>query len=247
MLELEDLQEMKAIFLQAVSHDLRTSMMGLLMLLKNLQNRPIDNITLSRSILERMIQSGDRQLTLLNALSEHHFAEDRPLLLNRQSVSLSQFLDQILQEKQFLFTQNQVKITHQIPKNFPPVFADSQFLKQVFDNLLTNAIKHNPPGIQLTIEASIENNMMRCLLIDNGIGMDQQQCQKIFHLYLRNLHNQRLTGIGLGCYQCRQIIEAHGGKIGVSSIPKKGTQFWFTLPLAPYEKRENKASYHTQN
>ena len=236
MLELEELQEMKAVFLQAVSHDLRTSMMGLLMLLKNLQNRSGDNISLSRSILDRLIQSGDRQLTLLNALSENHCAENRPLLLNRQPINLSNFLDQILQEWRSPFSQNQVSITHQIPETFPPIFADSQYLKQVFDNLLTNALKHNPPGIQLTIKANIEGNMMRCLLIDNGIGMDQQQCEKLFQLYLRSLHNQRLTGIGLGCYQCRQIIEAHGGQIGVSSIPKKGSQFWFTLPLAQSAK-----------
>ena len=236
MSELEELQEMKAVFLQAVSHDLRTSMMGLLMLLKNLQNRPNENITLSRSILDRLIQSGDRQLTLLNALSENHFAENRPLSLNCQPINLSQFLDQILQEWRSPFSQNQVSITHKIPDTFPSIFADVQFLKQVFDNLLTNALKHNPPGIQLAIEAHIEGNMMRCLLIDNGVGMDQQQCEKLFHLYLRSLHNQRLTGIGLGCYQCRQIIEAHGGQIGVSSIPQKGSQFWFTLPLAQSAK-----------
>ncbi len=236
MLELEDLQEMKAVFLQAVSHDLRTSMMGLLMLLKNLQNRPCDNITLSRSILERMIQSGDRQLTLLNALSENHFDETRPITLNCQPIALKLFLDQLLAERRSLFTQNQAGIIHQISDHFPLIWADPQLLKQVFDNLLTNALKHNPPGIQLTIEASLEGKMMRLGLKDNGVGMEQQQCEKLFHLYLRNTYNQRLTGIGLGCYQCRQIIEAHGGNIGVSSTPHQGTQVWFTLPLAQSEQ-----------
>ncbi|MEB3311663.1 MAG: MASE1 domain-containing protein [Snowella sp.] len=236
MLELEDLQEMKAIFLQAVSHDLRTSMMGLLMLLKNLQNRPCDNITLSRSILERMIQSGDRQLTLLNALSENHFNETRPLPLNCQPVALKPFLDHLLAEWRSLFIQNQATIVHHLSDHFPPIFADPQLLKQVFDNLLTNALKHNPLGIELTIEASLEKNLMRLVLKDNGIGMEQQQCEKLFQLCPRNVHNQRLTGIGLGCYQCRQIIEAHGGSIGVSSTPQQGTQVWFTLPIAQSKK-----------
>ncbi|WLT37032.1 sensor histidine kinase [Synechocystis sp. B12] len=62
--------------------------------------------------------------------------------------------------------------------------------------------------------------------------MAKDQCEHLFRLYLRNRHNQRLTGIGLGCYQSRQIVEAHGGHIGVTSSPGQGSHFWFTLPLA---------------
>jgi signal transduction histidine kinase len=236
MLELEDLHQMKAVFLQAVSHDLRTSMMGLLMLLKNLQNRSGENVTLSRPILDRLIQSGDHQLLLLNALSESHFAEHHPLMIQSQPLCLKTLFENLLADWHPLLQQNQAQIKHSIPDQFPFVLADPHYLRQVFENLLTNALKHNPPGIQLFLEVVIKGQMLRCTLRDNGVGMKKEQCQQLFGLYLRSAYNQRLTGIGLGCYQCRQIIEAHGGKIGVSSTPQQGTQFWFTLPLANIQR-----------
>lgn len=232
MVELQELHQMKAVFLQAVSHDLRTSMMGLLMLLKNRENRSGENVTFSRSILDRLIQSGDRQLMLVNALSENHFAEHHPLTIHSQPLCLKELLEQLLADWQSLLKQNQTQVKHSLSDHFPLVLADPHYLRQVLENLLTNALKHNPPGIQLSLEAAIEGQMLRCIIQDNGVGMKQEQCQHLFGLYLRSAHNQRLTGIGLGCYQCRQIIEAHGGKIGVSSTPNQGTQFWFTLPLA---------------
>ncbi|GBF79308.1 sensor histidine kinase [Aphanothece sacrum] len=230
--EVQELYEMKAVFLQAVSHDLRTSIMGMLMLLNNLQNRPGDNLTLSRSILERMINSSDRQLTLINALSENHFSEERHLVIHCQPLSLKDFISQLIEDWQPLLLQNQATLSSIITDNLPPIYADSEQLDQVFEHLLTNAFKHNPPGINLTIEATVNQGMVCCRLRDNGIGMERQQCEQLFKLYLRSLHDRRRTGIGLGSYQCRQIIEAHGGTIGVNSTPGQGCEVWFTLPIA---------------
>jgi signal transduction histidine kinase len=232
MQELQKLYYMKTVFLQAVSHDLRTSMMGLLMLLKNLQNRPGESVSLSRSILECLVQRSDRQLTLINALSEDQLSEPCSLVLNYQPLSFRELVGDLLKDWQPLFEQHQAILKNLIPEHLPPIYADPHQLRQVFDNLLTNALKHNPPGITLTVEATLEGEMLNCTLTDDGVGMDEQQCQQLFKLYVRNLCDRRLTGIGLGSYQCRQIIEAHGGKIGVQSNPGSGSKFWFTLPLA---------------
>ncbi|MEM8778223.1 MAG: MASE1 domain-containing protein [Cyanobacteria bacterium P01_G01_bin.49] len=232
MEEVQQLHDMKAVFLQAVSHDLRTSIMGLLMLLKNLQHRSGENLNLSRSVLDRMVNSSDRQLALINALSEDHFSEQRQLVVNCQPLSLSDFIEQLTQDWQPLLKQNQATLTAKIPDGLPSICGDTEQLHQVFDHLLTNSLKHNPPGIHLTIEAAVEQRMICCRLRDNGIGMGKQQCEQLFKLYLRSLHDRRRTGIGLGSYQCRQIIEAHGGHIGVKSSPGQGCEFWFTLPLA---------------
>ncbi|MGK7878402.1 MAG: MASE1 domain-containing protein [Xenococcaceae cyanobacterium] len=232
MREVQDLYEMKNIFLQAVSHDLRTSIMGLLMILKNLHHRSGDSVSISHSILDRIIESSNRQLTLINALSEDHFSQQRQIVLNCQRLSVREIVEDIVEDFESLFRQNQATLKNLIPDNLPATAADPAQLRCVFENLLTNALKHNPPGINLTIEATIEKGMIRCTVTDNGMGMSQQQCEQLFKIYVRSLHNQRLTGIGLGSYQCRQIIQAHGGKIGVNSTPGIGSQFWFTLPVA---------------
>ncbi len=230
--EVQELHDMKAVFLQAVSHDLRTSIMGLLMLLKNLQHRPGDSLTLSRTILERMINSSDRQLSLINALSEDHFSEQRPLMIHCEPLSLSDFINELAQQWQPLLKQNQAHLALNIAHNLPLTYCDKEKLHHVFDHLVTNALKHNPPGINLSIDVTVEKEMIYCRLTDNGVGMCEQQCDQLFKLYLRSLHDRRRTGIGLGSYQCRQIIEAHGGSIGVKSTPGNGCQFWFTLPMA---------------
>ncbi len=120
----------------------------------------------------------------------------------------------------------------------------------MFDNLLINAIQHNPPGRTVTITASAakpealslqstiaecsphQAEMLYCTVTDDGSGMSQDRCDRLFKPYVRSLDNPHCTGIGLGLHRCQQIIEAHGGQIGVNSQPGAGTTIWFTLPLS---------------
>lgn len=104
-------------------------------------------------------------------------------------------------------------------------------LRRVFENLITNAIKHNPPGISLEISTRIEGQMLTCIVEDNGVGIPQEECELMFERYQQGSRARRSLGVGLGLYLCRQIIQAHGGKIGVISAVNQGAKFWFTLPI----------------
>jgi signal transduction histidine kinase len=141
-------------------------------------------------------------------------------------------VNETLADLEPLLSRNQATVQNLLPANLPPLIADPYQLQQVFKNLITNALKHNAPGVQLTLSATLEDKQIRCTVEDNGVGMGQEVCDRLFKLYVRGLDNPHLTGIGLGLYLCRQIITAHGGQVGVESQPGAGAKFWFVLPLA---------------
>lgn len=267
MVELQELNQLKEEFLHAISHDLRTPIVGTLLVLENLQNKAQnqagETVDVSRSILQRMSQSSDRQLSLLNLLLESHLNEAGQMLLKREALPLQAFVQGLVADLEPLLTRNAATFTNLIAPELLPAAADPLQLRRVFENLLTNALNHNPNGLSLTVNATLEGkaasgsgeevspdaissfhgldstsldtqvDLIYCTVQDNGIGMTQAQCDRLFDRYVRG-ERARSMGIGLGLYLCRQIVRAHGGEIGVKSIPGTGTTFWFTLPVAAH-------------
>ena len=244
MQELQDLNQVKDLLLHAVAHDLRTPVQGMLMVLQSLRSKISDCTAVPVPCIkvDRMIQSCDHQLNLLNALLEGYSDDTPATVLQCQTLSLHQVVDSTLKNLNPLLAENQTALNIQVPPTLPHICADAVHLRQVFESLLLNAVKHNAPGLTLTVSATITQSvnqaaspMIYCTIADNGKGMSQQQCERLFHLYIRGIDNQHLTGIGLGLHRCKQVIKEHGGQIGVTSHPGKGSQFWFTLPIAGSE------------
>jgi signal transduction histidine kinase len=232
------------VFLHAVSHDLRNPVTGMLMVLGNLlksESLPSDDsgasskavIPVARSILERMAKSSDRQLYLINSLLEVHATEVGGITLHAEPVDLGSLVVDVLADFEPLFVKNQASFTTDISKDLPPVSADPLQLRRVLENLLANALKHNPPGLSLSLEVERQDNWLLCRVQDNGVGLKPEVREHLFELYSRGPQTRRSIGLGLGLYLCRQIVVAHGGKMGVTSDPGAGATFWFTLPLAP--------------
>lgn len=220
------------VFFQAVSHDLRNPVTGMLMVLKNLQKCSSEVVTVSQSILERMIYSSERQLNLINSLLEAQAAEVQGIVLKCKPIDLGQLIECVSKDLDLLLRKNQATLTHSIPEDLPKVEADWMQLNRVFENLIINAVKHNPPGVRLIVEAAKDNQMIRCCVRDNGVGISTEQLHHLFDLYTRGSNTRHSTGLGLGLYMCRQIITAHGGEIGITPSLERGATFWFTLPIA---------------
>ncbi|WP_334854047.1 PAS domain-containing sensor histidine kinase [Nostoc sp.] len=225
-------EEELRVFFHAVSHDLRNPVLGTLMVLKNLLARSEENIAISRSILERMIQSSDRQLNLINSLMEAYVGEVQGVVLQRQTVQLLTVVEAAIVDLEPLLEQNQAKLTNLVSADLPLLNADPTQLWRVFSNLIVNALKHNPPGLLLTINAIRKDDKIYCTVSDNGVGISQQQSDRLFDLYFRGASIGNSVSLGLGLYLCKQIINAHGGEIGVNSALNAGATFWFTLPIA---------------
>ncbi|MBW4614959.1 MAG: PAS domain S-box protein [Desmonostoc vinosum HA7617-LM4] len=218
------------VFVHAVSHDLRNPVLGTLMVLKNLLLRTEDTISVSRLIIERMIQSSDRQLNLINSLMEAHISETQGVVLQRQPLALYTVVAAAIADLEPLLLQNQVTLTNLVTADLPLVNADPTQLWRVFSNLIVNAVKHNTSGLLLTINATYEQDKIYCTVSDNGVGINPQQSERLFDLYYRGSDIRNSVSLGLGLYLCKQIINAHGGEIGVLRGLDTGVTFWFTLP-----------------
>jgi PAS domain S-box-containing protein len=233
MQELQELSRVKDVVLHTVSHELRTSVMGTLMVLKNLHASSDDKISLSRSVVERMIQGNEQQLAKINSLLEINSGDAQSIILQREIVPFHTLITTIIPELQPMLAQNQATLRNLIPEDLPLVMVDSTQLQRVVQNLLTYSLQHNPPGLKFTLKATVETGVIRCIIQDNGVSMSKTECASLFDLYVREPQARASTGISLKMYLCRQIIKAHGGEIGVNSNNRKGgISFWFTLPFA---------------
>ncbi|AFY31668.1 PAS domain S-box protein [Calothrix sp. PCC 7507] len=254
MQELGELQRVKDVVLHTVAHDLRTAVMGNLMVLKNLLNSggegagsmeqrqsplhpapcsPASSspIPVSRSIIERMMQGNDRQLGMIDSLMEMHCCEGKGIVLRRELVSLSTLLKSALQDLQPILNQNQATLKNLIPQHLPLVLADSGKIHRLLVNLFTHRLQHNPPGLNFTLKATVADEMIRIQIRDDGVAMSKLECDRLFNLHIPDPQGPCLTGVALKMYLGRQIIQAHGGEIGVISHRQRGLTFWFTLPL----------------
>ncbi|MEH1818639.1 MAG: PAS domain S-box protein [Nostoc sp.] len=282
MQEVENLHRVKDVVLHTVAHDLRTSVMGNLMVLKNLLNQgvgaggwglgtgeqvkraqgrviedvsplsllnphyplssegtppssipnPQSPIPISRSIIERMVQGNDRQLTMINSLLEINSCEKQGIEIKHEPVQLSTILGGTFAQLEPMLTQNQATLKNLVPADLPLVMADGTKLQKVLINLITHSLHNNPPGLNLTLSATVEAGMIRTQIQDDGVVMSKLECDRLFDLHVRDPQDCCSTSIGLKMYLCRKIIKAHGGNIGVISNRKRGLTFWFTLPLA---------------
>ncbi len=273
MQEVEKLHRVKDVVLHTVAHDLRTSAMGNLMVLKNLLNQGVGSgegdkgtrgtegqrgqgriieevsplsppnapcpmphaqspIPVSRSIIERMIQGNDRQLTMINSLLEINSCEQQGIDIKREPVKFSTLLEGTSTQLEPMLTQNQATLKNLVSADLPLVMADATLLQKVLVNLVTHSLQNNPPGLHFILSATVEDGMIRAQIRDDGVVISKLECDRLFDLHVRDPQDCCSTSIGLKMYLCRKVIKAHGGEIGVISNRKRGLTFWFTLPLA---------------
>lgn len=120
-----------------------------------------------------------------------------------------------------------------MPRDLPVIKGDQQRLVQVLINLISNAIKYSPQGGTVTVKARREENEVLISVHDEGIGIPEENQEKIFTKFYRvdSSDHREIGGTGLGLSICKEIIELHGGKIRVESHEGEGTRFTFSLPL----------------
>jgi signal transduction histidine kinase len=231
--------------INAISHDLKNPAMGISVILQGLLLKPEREIAVDRHILAQLLASSDRQIDLIKSILAAQSAEiDTPLLTQLQAWKLHEILDEILIDLAPIVEQHQIEIINRVSTDLPSIYSEKTQLGRVFNNLISNVIKHNPNGTQIEISADVirdspserlrqrQTHYLRCTIRDQGVGIPLQQRPYLFDLYARGNNAKRMPGLGLGLYLCQQIIVAHQGEIGFNAPVDGGSEFWFTVPIA---------------
>jgi NtrC-family two-component system sensor histidine kinase KinB len=124
-----------------------------------------------------------------------------------------------------------VELASAAAEDLPPVGVDRERIGLVLSNLVSNALRHTPRGGAVEVAAVERERAVRFEVKDSGAGIAPEYHDRIFEKFFR-VPGAPAGGVGLGLYLSREIVEAHGGRIGVESAPGRGSRFWFTVPQA---------------
>jgi heavy metal sensor kinase len=183
--------------------------------------------------LDSISQESSRIITTVSKLLMLARADSGTEILNLTKVNLKEFLGDIAEDMGVLSEKKQIKFQSNLSENLI-VNGDEMKLRELFLNLLDNAIKYTPSDGKISLSLSKQNDMAKVVIKDSGIGISEEHLPHIFERFYRvnKTHSENDEGTGLGLAICEQIVELHNGKIEVTSQVGKGSIFIVTLPLA---------------
>lgn len=234
----KDAERKKDEFISIASHELKTpltSVKGYLQLLKrNIERGNTESINHQLSKAQNQVEKLNELVSDLLDLSK---IESGELKFNKKYFSLDKLLDECIENIQ---QANTNFIIQKSGKAGIEIFGDEMRIEQVVVNFLTNAIKYSPESNKIEIKVVADSKKVYVGVKDYGIGMTEEHFKNVFNKYYRVEETSlRFQGFGMGLFICRQIIERHGGEIGVKSKPGVGSEFYFYLPITQLETETN--------
>jgi PAS domain S-box-containing protein len=232
-LNLEEAAQTRIRYLDILAHELRGPLSPMLASSEMLANVMADNPDENQKRLADNIYKGTQILVnrLEDLLDIARFARG-VVSLNPTPTNIPIFIEQIVSRYLSAITTHNQQLITEIATDLPEIYLDQSRMEQVLINLLSNASKYSPEGTQIVLRAIKHENNLLISIKDSGIGISLEEQTRLFQPYQRLGQGvQKTQGLGLGLTVVKYIIEAHGGKIWVTSEPGKGSTFSFIIPL----------------
>lgn len=212
-----------------VSHDLRNPLSVVMMRVQSLDRRLRDTDARTRRDLEAIQRNGSRMERLLRDLLDAATIEAGRFRVEMASHDLPMLVASAMETIQPQALSRHLQLSTHVSKDVGAILCDRERVLQVLGNLLGNAAKFTPEGgrIELSCERLAEE--VRFAVIDGGPGVPDEHRRRLFERYWKSGDGNR-TGIGLGLYIARGLVEAHGGRIWLDATGPEGSTFVFTLP-----------------
>lgn len=226
----------KSDFLARMSHDIRTPMNAILGY-TTLARDQVDDPRAMGHYLERIGESGEYLLTLLNDILDMSKIESKQLTLSPEPFSTAECVENVRSIFASQLKQKNLTLTyHASTPQVELLMMDRVRYQQIFMNLISNAIKYTPEGGVISVETKeldrdAETALTRYAVTDTGCGMSPEFLKEVFEPFTQERSEDRGVGSGLGLAITKNLIELMGGTLHVESEVGKGTKFWFTLRL----------------
>ncbi|MDH4558956.1 PAS domain-containing protein [Pseudomonas sp. BN417] len=217
-------------FVLRASHELRTPVTGMQMAFGLLNERlRFEAESREADLLRTVDEEMQRLVRLINDLLDFSRYQSGVQVLERQPCDLEEMLAQLRQRYTAHAGERNIEIELELHPPLPRVNLDRLQIERVLDNLVGNAIRHSPVGGHICLQARRHGERVLLSVADEGEGVPYSQQSRIFEPFVQIGH--RKGGAGLGLALCKEIVQLHGGRIGLYSRPGQGAQFYMTLPV----------------
>lgn len=230
-----NINDAKDSLLSIASHQLRTPATGVKQYLGLVLQGFAGSISPQQeSLLEKAYESNERQLRTINDVLYLARLDSGRIVLTKTRIELNTLIKSLIEEQESKIVESRHSIKVDLPKRSVYVNADGHMLGMAIENLLTNAIKYTHKRGKITVKMRRQAEAVTISVSDNGVGISQENIEKLFKEFSRipNDLSKTVSGTGIGLYLSRNLIRLHGGDITVVSTEGSGSTFSITIPIS---------------
>jgi two-component system phosphate regulon sensor histidine kinase PhoR len=225
------LETVRRDFISNLSHELRTPLASLKALTETLRDGALEDPKAASRFLGRIETEVDALTQMASELLELTRIESGQVPLELKVVPPQKLLDSAADRMRAQAERAGLRLSIEISASLPEIRADAVRLEQVLVNLIHNAIKFTHPGGEVVLSSQVEEGFVRFSVQDTGVGIPEDNLERIFERFYKVDRARSSGGTGLGLSIARHIVEAHGGKIWAESQEGRGSIFHFTVPV----------------
>ncbi|MBC8052404.1 MAG: HAMP domain-containing histidine kinase [Sphingobacteriaceae bacterium] len=225
----KELLRVKDEFINLASHELKTPLTSIRGYLQIIQMKSLKSDPQNRDLITKATNQTAKLTNLINDLFNVSKMQMGLQPLEKSEINLNELINELAADFETLNRHVSVEADEEVI-----IVVDRDRIKKVLENLLENAFKYSKADSEVILRVRKVNDRIKVSIQDYGLGIGDDKIQHVFERYYRVEHtSQNYSGMGLGLYICAQIINQHGGVIGVESQLGKGSIFWFELPYQP--------------
>lgn len=223
-------EQLRSVLLDSVTHEFRTPLTAIKASVTSLLGTASHSPEETQELLTIINEESDRLNRLIGEAAEMAQLDANKVEFRFASAPIANVVEQALDELKQLLVQHPVDV--RIPAGLPNARMDAARIKEVLVHLLENGAKYSPAGAPIRLTAEVKDQTLTINIADCGPGIDDFEQSLVFEKFYRG-RNQRVQvhGTGMGLAICKAIVEAHGGRLGVTSQLGHGSVFYFSLPV----------------